>query len=98
MVTVAEVAPTPVADERTEFDVILSVVRPDKKITVIKEVRTITGLGLKEAKEFTEAAGPNKVLKEGIPRPDQRRSRSAWKMPERPSPFTDVRRGCTDLL
>ena len=96
MVTVAKVAPTPVADERAEFDVILSVVHPDKKITVIKEVRTITGLGLKEAKEFTEATGPNKVLKEGIPRPD--RSRSAWKMPERPSPFTDVRRGCTDLL
>src|ERR1044072_841794 len=60
-----EAAPAPV-EERTEFNVILNAVHPDKKITVIKEVRSITGLGLKEAKEFTESAGPNKVLKEAI--------------------------------
>lgn len=60
----------PVTEEPTEFNVILSAVHPDKKITVIKEVRAITGLGLKEAKEFTESAGPNKVIKEGLPKPE----------------------------
>jgi len=50
-------------DEQTEFDVILSSFG-DKKIQVIKEVRTITGLGLKEAKEMVDGApGP---VKEGI--------------------------------
>ncbi len=43
------------AEEQTEFDVILASVG-DKKINVIKEVRTITGLGLKEAKDLVEAA------------------------------------------
>jgi large subunit ribosomal protein L7/L12 len=51
------------AEEQTEFDVILATVG-DKKINVIKEVRTITGLGLKEAKELVEAAP--KPLKEAI--------------------------------
>ena len=44
------------AEEQTEFDVIL-VSAGDKKINVIKEVRAITGLGLKEAKELVEAGG-----------------------------------------
>ena len=48
--------------EKTEFDVILSAIG-DKKINVIKEVRTITGLGLKEAKDLVEAAP--KPVKEG---------------------------------
>ena len=52
------------AAEKSEFDVILTAVG-DKKINVIKEVRTITGLGLKEAKDLVEAA-PS-MVKEGIP-------------------------------
>src|SRR3954462_14813131 len=51
------------AEEQTEFTVILSKAG-DKKINVIKEVRTITGLGLKEAKDLVEAAP--KPLKEGV--------------------------------
>ena len=50
------------ADEKSEFDVILTAAG-DKKINVIKEVRTITGLGLKEAKDLVEAAP--KPVKEG---------------------------------
>ena len=51
------------AEEKTEFDVILASAG-DKKINVIKEVRTITGLGLKEAKDLVE--GAPKPLKEGV--------------------------------
>jgi large subunit ribosomal protein L7/L12 len=51
------------AEEQTEFDVILKAAG-DKKINVIKEVRAITGLGLKEAKELVEAGG--KPVKEGV--------------------------------
>ena len=57
----AEVA----AEEKDEFDVIL-LSAGDKKIQVIKEVRAITSLGLKEAKELVE--GAPKPLKEGIPK------------------------------
>jgi len=46
----------PAEEEKTEFDVIL-VSAGDKKINVIKEVRAITGLGLKEAKDLVEAGG-----------------------------------------
>ena len=53
------------AEEKDEFDVIL-VAAGDKKINVIKEVRAITGLGLKEAKELVEAGG--KAVKEGAPK------------------------------
>ena len=53
----------PAAEEKTEFDVILSAAG-DKKIQVIKEVRTITGLGLKDAKDLVEAAP--KPIKEGV--------------------------------
>jgi large subunit ribosomal protein L7/L12 len=52
-----------VAEEQTEFDVVLTNFG-DKKIGVIKEVRSITGLGLKEAKELVEAV-PSKI-KEGV--------------------------------
>ena len=52
-------------EEKTEFDVILKAAG-DKKINVIKEVRAITGLGLKEAKELVEAGG--KAVKEGAPK------------------------------
>ena len=51
------------AEEKTEFDVVLTAVG-DKKINVIKEVRGITGLGLKEAKDLVEAAP--KAVKEGV--------------------------------
>ena len=51
------------AEEQTEFTVILAKTG-DKKINVIKEVRTITGLGLKEAKDLVEAAP--KPVKEGV--------------------------------
>ncbi|MBW1690318.1 MAG: 50S ribosomal protein L7/L12 [Deltaproteobacteria bacterium] len=53
--------------EKTEFDVVLTAVG-DKKIQVIKVVRSVTNLGLKEAKELVEAA-PSKV-KEGIAKED----------------------------
>jgi len=51
------------AEEQTEFTVILKA-GGDKKINVIKEVRAITGLGLKEAKDLVEAGG--KTVKEGV--------------------------------
>jgi large subunit ribosomal protein L7/L12 len=56
-------AAAPAAEEQTEFTVILKS-GGDKKINVIKEVRAITGLGLKEAKDLVEAGG--KTVKEGI--------------------------------
>ena len=52
-------------EEKTEFDVILTSIG-EKKINVIKEVRAITGLGLKEAKEAVESAP--KAVKEGVPK------------------------------
>jgi large subunit ribosomal protein L7/L12 len=51
------------AEEKTEFTVVLAKAG-DKKINVIKEIRTITGLGLKEAKDLVE--GAPKVVKEGV--------------------------------
>jgi large subunit ribosomal protein L7/L12 len=51
------------AEEKTTFDVILAVAG-DKKINVIKEIRAVTGLGLKEAKDFVE--GAPKTIKEGV--------------------------------
>ena len=51
------------AEEKSEFDVILAAIG-DKKINVIKEVRGITGLGLKEAKDLVE--GAPKPVKEGV--------------------------------
>ena len=65
-VVVAAAAPADggaAAEEQTEFDVILASFG-DKKINVIKEIRTITGLGLKEAKDLVELAP--KEIKEGI--------------------------------
>ncbi len=53
------------AEEKTDFDVILEAAGGNK-IAVIKEVRTITGLGLKEAKDLVEAGG--KAVKEGAPK------------------------------
>jgi large subunit ribosomal protein L7/L12 len=56
-------APAEAAAEKTEFNVILAAAG-DKKINVIKEVRAITGLGLKEAKDLVE--GAPKPVKEGV--------------------------------
>ena len=53
------------AEERTEFDVVLQAAG-EKRINVIKIVRTITGLGLKEAKEFVDSLP--KPVKEGLPK------------------------------
>jgi large subunit ribosomal protein L7/L12 len=58
----AEAAPA--VEEKTEFDVILDKVPADKKIPILKVVRTITGLGLKEAKELVDTAP--KVVQTGI--------------------------------
>src|ERR1700684_1287163 len=55
------------AEEQTEFTVILAKAG-DKKINVIKEIRTITGLGLKEAKDLVE--GAPKTVKEGVSKDD----------------------------
>ncbi|HDI60532.1 MAG TPA: 50S ribosomal protein L7/L12 [Desulfobacteraceae bacterium] len=60
-------AAAPEAEEKTEFDVIL-VSAGDKKIQVIKEVRAITGLGLKDAKDLVD--GAPKPVKEGIAKED----------------------------
>lgn len=59
----AGAAAAPVEEEKTEFDVVLTAVG-DKKINVIKAVREVTSLGLKEAKDLVE--GAPKVVKEGV--------------------------------
>ena len=56
-------AAAPAAEEKTEFTVVLAAAG-DKKIEVIKEVRALTGLGLKEAKDLVE--GAPKAVKEGV--------------------------------
>jgi large subunit ribosomal protein L7/L12 len=60
----AGAAPAEEVEEKTEFDVVLEEVPADKKIAVLKVVRTLTGLGLKEAKDLVEAAP--KAVKEAI--------------------------------
>ncbi len=57
-------AAAPAVEEKTEFDVILASVDPAKKINVIKVVRELTSLGLKEAKDLVE--GAPKPIKEGV--------------------------------
>jgi large subunit ribosomal protein L7/L12 len=59
----AAASAAPAAEAQTEFTVILAA-GGDKKINVIKEIRTITGLGLKEAKDLVE--GAPKTVKEGV--------------------------------
>ena len=60
----AGAAPAAAVEEQTEFNVILKAFEESKKIAVIKEVRTITNLGLKEAKDLVE--GAPKPLKENV--------------------------------
>ena len=75
---VAAVAAAPgaggAAEEKTEFDVILASAG-SSKINVIKEVRGLTGLGLKEAKELVEAAP--KAVKEGVPKDEAEKIKEA---------------------
>nr|BBK20582.1 ribosomal protein L12 [Cryptomonas sp. SAG 977-2f] len=62
------VGATPEAEEKTEFDLILEVVPADKKIAILKVVRALTGLGLKEAKDLVESTPKN--IKEGASKQD----------------------------
>ena len=64
----------PAAEEQTEFDVVLSAVG-DKKIQVIKVVRELTGLGLKEAKDLVDAAP--KPVKEAVARDEAEKIKAA---------------------
>ena len=64
----AAAAPAEAAEEQTEFTVILKAFNDAKKVSVIKEVRAITGLGLKEAKDLVE--GAPKTVKEGANKED----------------------------
>ena len=69
------VGPAPVAvEEKTEFDVVL-VAHGEKKIEVIKEVRAITGLGLKEAKDLVE--GAPKTVKDGVTKDEAEKIKAA---------------------
>jgi large subunit ribosomal protein L7/L12 len=61
-------APAEAAEEKTEFTVVLKAFDDAKKIAVIKEVRAVTGLGLKEAKDLVE--GAPKPMKENISKED----------------------------
>ena len=66
MMAAGPAAAAEVVEEKTEFDVVLTEAGPNK-INVIKEVRVITGLGLKEAKDLVEAGGK---VKEGVTKAD----------------------------
>ena len=70
----AAAAPVEVEAEKTTFDVVLKAAG-DKKIQVIKEVRTATGLGLKEAKDLVE--GAPKTVKEGLEKADAEKLKKA---------------------
>ena len=64
MVVAAAAAPAEEVEEKTEFNVMLDEVPADKKIAILKIVRGLTGLGLKEAKELVESAP--KQIQEGV--------------------------------
>jgi large subunit ribosomal protein L7/L12 len=70
----AGAAAAPAAEEKTEFNVILAAAG-EKKIEVIKEVRAITGLGLKEAKDLVE--GAPKPIKEGVSKDEAEKIKAA---------------------
>jgi large subunit ribosomal protein L7/L12 len=63
-VAVTVAAPVEIVEEKTAFDVVLTEVPADKKIAILKIVRNVTGLGLKESKEIVDNIP--KLLKEGI--------------------------------
>ena len=60
-------------EEKTEFDVVLESVASDKRIAVIKAVRGLTSLGLKEAKDLIESAP--KAIKEGVSKADAKETK-----------------------
>jgi large subunit ribosomal protein L7/L12 len=62
-------------EEKTSFDVVLKSAPADKKISVIKEVRTATGLGLKEAKDLVD--GAPKTVKEALPKEEAEKLKKA---------------------
>lgn len=68
MVAPGAAAPVEEVEEKTEFDVILEEYPADKKISILKVVRELTGLGLKEAKDLVEAVP--KAVKEGTNKDD----------------------------
>ena len=68
-------AAAPAAEENTEFDVIIARFNDAKKISVIKEIRSINGLGLKEAKDLVE--GAPKAIKEGIAKDEAEKLKAA---------------------
>ena len=74
VVAAAGAAAAPAAEEKTEFDVILTGFG-DKKLNVIKAVREITGLGLKEAKDMVE--GCPKPVKEGVAKDEAEKIKAA---------------------
>ena len=74
VVAVAGGAAAPAAEEKTEFDVVLKSFGA-KKLDVIKAVREITGLGLKEAKEMVE--GAPKTVKEGVSKDEAEKVKAA---------------------
>jgi len=82
-------APAEAEEEKTEFDVILTAAG-EKKINVIKEVRALTGLGLKEAKDLVEAAPKafarrSRRKKQTRPRPSSRKSAPRSRSNKRPN-------------
>ena len=68
MAAAAGGAAAPAVEEKTEFTVVLKAYPADKKVTVIKVIREITGLGLKEAKDLVE--GAPSTVKEGVSKAD----------------------------
>ncbi len=68
MMMMAAAAPAEAVEEKTEFDVVLEEVPADKKIAILKIVREITGLGLKEAKDLVESTP--KAVKEATTKDD----------------------------
>jgi large subunit ribosomal protein L7/L12 len=68
-------AAAPAAEEKTEFTVVLAAIG-EKKIEVIKEVRAVTGLGLKEAKDLVE--GAPKPVKEGVNKDEAAKIKATW--------------------
>lgn len=80
-VAVAAAGGEAAAEEKTDFDVVLEAAGGNK-IAVIKEVRAITGLGLKEAKDLVEAGG--KTLKEGVKKDEAEEIKKKLKKPAQP--------------
>jgi len=77
-VAAAGAAPAAAAEEQTEFEVVLAAAG-EKKIEVIKEVRAITGLGLKEAKDLVE--GAPKTVKEGASKDEAAKIKATLRSP-----------------